>query len=29
MIEQEFDGMEAIFGFSEPLTDWDWTSPQP
>ncbi len=26
---QQHDGMEAIDGFSEPLTDWDWESPQP
>lgn len=29
LIEQEFDGMEAIDGFSEPLSDWDFETPQP
>ena len=29
MIEQEYDGMEAVDGFSEPLTDWDYEDEQP
>ena len=29
MIEQEYDGMEAVDGFSEPLTDWDFETEQP
>lgn len=29
MIEQEYNGMEAINGFSEPMTDWDYESEQP
>ena len=29
IIEQEYDGMEAVDGFSQPLTDWDFESPQP
>ena len=29
MIEQEYDGMEAVDGFSEPMTDWDFESEQP
>ena len=29
MIEQEYNGMEAPQGFSEPLTDWDFESEQP
>lgn len=29
MIEQEYDGMEAIDGFSEPMTDLDYEDEQP
>ena len=29
MIEQEIDGMWAVDGFSEPLTDFDFSSKQP
>lgn len=29
ILANEDDGMEAVDGFSEPLTDWDWESPQP
>lgn len=29
LIEQEFDGMEAVDGFSEPITDWDYEDEQP
>lgn len=29
IIVQEDDGMEAIDGFSKPLTDWDYESEQP
>ena len=29
MIEQEIDGMWAVDGFSEPMTDWDFNSEQP
>jgi hypothetical protein len=29
VIEQEYNGMEVINGFSEPLTDWDYESEQP
>lgn len=29
MIEQEYDGMEAVDGFSEPMTDLDFESEQP
>lgn len=29
IIEQEDDGMKAVDGFSQPLTDWDFESPQP
>jgi hypothetical protein len=29
IIEQEDDGMKAVDGFSEPMTDWDFTSEQP
>lgn len=29
MIEQEYNGMEVINGFSEPMADWDFESEQP
>jgi hypothetical protein len=29
MIEQEIDGMWAVDGFSEPMTDLDFNSEQP
>jgi hypothetical protein len=25
-IEQEYNGMEAVDGFSQPIIDWDWGS---
>jgi|TARA_B110000503_G_scaffold88868_1_gene134699 hypothetical protein len=29
IIDNEFNGMEAIGGFSEPMTDLDFSSEQP